>query len=53
MKTKVVNLSDETHTALTVEMSKSGMNRKAIVDKAIKFYLDYKNSERLLNKVGR
>lgn len=50
---RVVVIEPRTHTKLTVEMSKQGRTRKAIVEDAVKMYLEYKESERLLNKERR
>lgn len=50
---KVVVVEPRIHTKLTVEMSKQGRTRKAIVEDAINMYLEFKESERLLNRSGR
>jgi|GEM_PF-4959269 len=50
MTKKVVVVSDFAHKRLTFEMAKSGLTRKTIVDNAIKMYIDFKESERILNK---
>lgn len=53
MTKKVVVVSEFAHKRLTFEMAKSGLTRKTIVDNAIKMYLEFKESERLLNKERR
>lgn len=53
IKKRVVVTSERDHRRLTLEMAKSGLTRKKIVENAINMYIDFKNSERLLNKVGK
>ena len=53
IKKRVVVLSELKHKQLTMEMAKQGRTRKAIVEDALKMYLEFKDSERILNKVER
>lgn len=50
---KLVVISPFSHKRLTLEMAKQGRTRKAIVEDALRMYIEFKESERLLNKERR
>ena len=50
---KAVPLRDKTQQRLAMEKAKDGRTLIQIVDDAINMYIDYKDSERLLNRRER